>query len=140
MNKGGLLERLRRHQEDALAIMGDTEPMLAKAASDEVGALARARWALMRTLIAYQHFKHRELFDPAIARNILGEAQRAARMKQACMAMGEEFRDHISLWSRRDVGGEWATYQPAALSMMAKLRKHLAQERAEIETLVDKAT
>ena len=108
-----LLQRLHEHQESALSIMRGAEASL-RGPGRDVAALARARWALMRTLTAYQIFKHREVFDPAIGGPVLGDAQRAARMKRACMAMGEDFKGYVGKWSGTDVLAAWDSYQPAA--------------------------
>lgn len=139
MNKRSLLERLHQHQETVLAIMRGAEPLMTDPALRDIAGLARARWALVRALLAYQRFKHAEIFDPAIARCLLIEATRAERMKRACLAVGEEFRVHVGKWSGRDVAGEWAEYQPAALRMMKRLREHVARERAEVALLVEMA-
>ena len=139
MNKSGLLVRLHQHQEVVLTIMREAAPLLASTSPRDVAALARARWALMRGLIAYQHFKHRELFDPVIARRVLGEAARAERMKCACVAIADDFRTHLTKWSARDVAAEWADYRPAALRMAVRLRDHIARERREIAAMLELA-
>ena len=133
------LDRLHAHQDGILAIMRGAEAMLRDPALRNVAELAQARWALMRALIAYQLFKHGQIFDPAIARQLLGEAGRAERMKRACTGMGEEFRGYVTKWSGVDVDGCWAAYQPAALAMMERLRRHIATERREIATLLAQA-
>lgn len=139
VEQGSLLRRLQVHQDGVLAILRGMEPLLTDPAIRDIAQLARARWALMRALTAYALFKHNEIFDPAISRQLLGEAGRAARMKRACEAMGNEFRGHVTKWSGSDVAGEWAAYQPSALAITARLRAHLATERAEIAALLDKA-
>ena len=136
MRQRALLDQLQGHQDGILAIMRGAEPLLTDPTSRDVAALARARWALMRALTAYALFKHSRIFDPAIGRQVLGEAQRAKRMKQACLATGDDFRRHVTKWSGRDVAGEWAAYQPAALAMLARLRGHIVQEREEIAALL----
>ena len=138
MNGRALLDRLHAHQDGVLAIMRGAELLLRDPASRDVAGLARARWALMRALTAYGLFKLNEIFDPAISRRVLGEAQRAERMKRACVAMGDEFRGHVAKWSGADVAGEWASYQPAALAMMARLRAHIATEKREVAALVER--
>ncbi len=130
------LERLRQHQDTALAIMRGGEALL-RDPSRDTAALARARWALMRVLGAYQLFKHREIFDPAIAGTVLGDARRAARMKAACTAIGEDFKGYVAKWSGTDVLAQWHLYQPAALKMIEQLRSHIARERAEITALLE---
>lgn len=139
MNRGSVLTRLGEHQSGILAILRGAEPLLLDPVERDVAGPARARWALMRALMGYQQFKHREIFDPAIAGRVLGDAQRAGRMKRACMMMGDEFRGHVAKWSAADVGGCWPIYQPAALAMVARLRAHIAKEREEIEALLERA-
>jgi hypothetical protein len=134
-----LLDRLRAHQDGILVIMGGAEPLLRDPAVRDVAALARARWALMRALTAYGLFKHNEIFDPAICRRVLGEAQRVERMKRACITMGDQFRAYVTKWSGTDVAGEWAIYQPTALAMIARLREHIATEKREIAALLERA-
>jgi hypothetical protein len=138
VNSSALLGRLHQHQDGILAIMRGAEPLLADPALRDVAALARSRWALMRALTAYQLFKHGEIFDPAIARQVLGDNARAERLKHACLAIGEDFRGHVAKWSGSDVTGEWSSYQPAALAMIARLRAHVARERGEIEMLLQR--
>ena len=135
MTRTTLLTRLGDHQQSALALMRGAEAMLRDPARD-AAALARARWALMRVLTAYQLFKHREIFDPAVGGTVLGDAQRAARMKRACTQVGEEFRRYVATWSRTDVAAAWDSYQPAALAMIERLRDHFAREKAEVEALL----
>lgn len=132
-----LLDRLRQHQDSILGLLRGAEPLLTDPGLRDVAALARMRWALMRALTAYSLFKHHKIFDPAIARQALGDLPRADRMKQACVAMGSDFRDYVGKWSGTDVAGEWASYQPAALAMIARLRQHLARERHEIDALLN---
>lgn len=136
MRRRALLDRLRYHQDAILAIMRDAEPLLADPARRDVPQLARARWTLVRALTAYQLFKHNEIFDPVTARRLPGDVARAARMKQACTDMGEEFRRYVSKWSGCDVAGEWTTYQPAALAMIGRLREHIAREQADVTAML----
>ena len=136
MSNEQLLQRLHVHQQIVVDIMRNTEMLLNQPGLRDTLGLARARWALMRALTDYQLFKHRAIFDPAIGGTVLGTAQRAARMKTACTAIGEQFRAHVTKWSATDVGGRWAEYQPAALVMIGRIRAHLAIERADIDTLL----
>lgn len=138
MEKGALLAGLHGYEESVLVILRGKEPLLTDPVLHDVAALARARWALVRALAAYRQFKHHEVFDPAIARRLLG-AMKAERLKRACDAMDEEFRGHVTKWSACDVAGEWADYQPAALRIVARLREHIARERQEIAALLDMA-
>ena len=139
MEKGALLDRLHEQQEVVLALLREREPLLTDPVLRDVAALARTRWALMRALGAYMQFKHRLVFDPAIARRVLGESGKAERMKRACLAMDEEFRGYVAKWSARDVASEWTDYQPAALRVVTRLRAHIARERMEVAALLKMA-
>ena len=139
MHTTRLLEQLRQHQDSVLSIMDEAEPMLRDPAQRDVAGLARARWAMVRALATYQLFKHNQVFDPVVQGRLVGQGERAARMKQACIAVGDEFRGYVGKWSGTDVGGAWETYQPAALAMIARLRTHVARERAEIAILLRQA-
>lgn len=139
MTKAVLLARLHRHQDNILAMMRTAEPLLRNASLRDVPALSRARWALMRALTEYQLFKHNEIFDPAIAGAVLGSAQRADRLKRACITVGDEYRAYATKWGGADIEGVWSVYQPAALQMIARLRDHLAREREDCAALLDLA-
>lgn len=139
MTTTGLLARLHRHQDAILTIMRTAEPLLRSAALRDVPALSRNRWSLMRALSEYQLFKHNEIFDPAIGRAVLGSAERADRLKRACIAMDDDFRAHVSKWGGADLESVWSVYQPAALQMIARLRDHIARERDDCAALLDLA-
>lgn len=136
MNREAVLARLHQHQQAVLSIMDEAEPLLRDPAARDVAALARARWAMVRGLGEYQLFKHRRIFDPALATPDAPSRERAARLKQRCVEMGDEFRAYVTRWGGADVAGEWPTYQAAALKMMARLRAHVARERTECEALI----
>ena len=60
-------------------------------------------------------------------------------MKRACTDLGDAFRGYVQQWSAADVNAQWATYQPAALAMIARIREHVAREREEVGALLAKA-
>ncbi|WP_375390762.1 hypothetical protein [uncultured Sphingomonas sp.] len=124
-----------QHQAEILGIIRRSEAMLAHDVRDVPG-LARARWALVRALTAYQLFKHREVFDPMLAKARPAEAHRLAEMKRTCTAMGEAFRLYVQKWSATDVGGQWDEYQQAAHTMIARIRTHMAGERANVTAIL----
>lgn len=136
MTSDTLQNQLQVHQDAILAIIGETEPLLRDSDHRDVATLARTRWTLMRLLTAYAIFKHGQIFDPIISRKLTGQVSRAERLKRACMAVGDEFRGHVTKWSGQDVKAEWAQYQPAALAIIARLRSHLTIERQEIAGLL----
>lgn len=136
MSSARALERLDAYQIDVLSILQDAEPLLTDPARRDVAALSRARWALMRSLTAYQLFKHHEVFDPLLAKARPADAVHLLRMKRACTDLGDAFRTYVQRWSSSDVEAQWATYQPDALAMIARIRQHVAKEREQVRSVL----
>ena len=130
-----LTERLDQHQQAILDILREAEAMLTDPGTHDIAGLARARWALMRALTAYQLLMQGEVIEPAIGR----KAPRAERMKQAGIAAVEAFRGNVTKWSGADVAAVWPEYQASALAMIARLREHVTKQRHEIESLLKAA-
>ena len=61
------LMRLEEHQATIHDILRRGERML-RAPERDATALARTRWELARAILAYQGFKHHEIFDPVARR------------------------------------------------------------------------
>ena len=135
MLRPGALDRLNDHQNGIVALLDEKEPLVVADARHDVATLARARWALMRALTAYAMFKHREIFDPLIAKARPADAHKLLRMKRACLELGDEFRAYVQKWSAADVQTHWTEYRPAACAMIARIRAHLARERADVAAL-----
>ena len=132
MSRDRTLARLADHQREILTILNGAEPFLTEPPKRDVAALARARWALMRALTGYQLFKHREVFDPLLAKARPADAYNLVRMKRACTELGDAFRSYVQRWSGADVEAQWTEYQPAALAMIARIREHIAREQEEV--------
>ena len=128
-----LLERLEEHQRGILTIMDAGEAMIGAC---DVSGIARIRWTLVRALTAYQLFKHRDIFDPAIAGERRADSLRAERLKMACLTLGDDFRGFVQKWGSADVAGQWPLYEKAALAMTGRIRSHIARERAEVALLL----
>lgn len=129
------LARLDEHQATILNIVHRGERML-NAPERDAAALARTRWELARAVLAYQGFKHRELFDPASASDDPRRATTARRLKAECAAAGDSFRAYVTRWSAVSVLDRWAEYQPAALRLIADIRTQLTRERHEAAALL----
>lgn len=129
------LARLDEHQATILDIMRRGERML-RAPDRDAAGLARGRWELARALLAYQGFKHREIFDPIAGLGAPGHADTARRLKVECVATGDAFRAYIARWSAVSVLDRWDEYQPAALALIAGIREQLARERREAAALL----
>ena len=133
------LARLDEHQATILDIVRRGERMLHGPDRDAAG-LARARWELARAIMAYQGFKHREIFDPVAEAGDAGRAHAARRLKADCIAVGEGFRAYVARWSAVSVLDRWDEYHAAALKLIADIRGHLLRERADAAALLaDKA-
>jgi hypothetical protein len=132
MSSHPAVARLVDHQLQILNILNGAEPLLIDPAKRDVAALARARWALMRALTAYQLFKRHEVFDPLLAKARPADAYHLVRMKRACTDLGDAFRHYVQRWSSTDVEAHWAEYQPAALAMITRIREHIAREREQV--------
>jgi hypothetical protein len=131
-----MLSRLDEHQAGIRAILNDAESMLTDPVRRDIAGLARARWALLRELTAYQLFKHGKLLDPFIRSGAPARVVRAERLKQAGIAAVEAFRGNVTRWSATDVAAVWPVYQPSALAMIARLRGQVAQDREQIGALL----
>lgn len=129
------LSRLAEHQATILDILERGERLL-RSADRDPQALARTRWELARAVMAYQGFKHREIFDPIAREADAKRAGTARRLKAACVSSGETFRAYVARWSSVDVLGCWDEYQRAAHKLIADLRAGLAQEKREAEALL----
>ena len=135
MSNPDRLKQLDAHQTIILEIIAAGERLLA-APERDAAALARKRWELARALMAYQGFKHREIFDPLAARGGPDQARAARRLKADCVAMGESFRAYVARWSAVSVCDRWDEYQAAATKLVADLRLHLRRERSETSSLL----
>jgi hypothetical protein len=129
------LVRLEEHQTTIHDILRRGERML-RAPDRDAAGLARTRWELARAILAYQGFKHHEIFDPVARRGPAGYADAARLLKAACVASGDAFRAYVARWSAVSVLDRWDEYQPAALALIAGIRDDLARERREAGALL----
>lgn len=129
------LAQLDAHQATIAAIMREAGKMLRSPDRDAAG-LSRKRWEVTRALMAYQGFKHREIFDPIVAKGAPDEARAARRLKADCIAMGDTVRAYVAHWSAVSVADCWDEYQPAATALIATLRDHMTRERRDAAQLL----
>ncbi|WP_375426962.1 hypothetical protein [uncultured Sphingomonas sp.] len=127
--------RLGEHQTVIHDILRRDEQVL-RSPERNAEALARSRWALARAIIAYQAFKHHEIFDPVMRRGSPADAAAARRLKAECIASGDAFRTYVAKWSKVSILDHWTEYQAAALALVAAVRCHLARERAATTALL----
>ena len=131
-----LVERLVEHQRTIAAIAERALPLLAVDSQPDPMALSRLRWELVRAMTAYQHFKHREIFDPAIKRGT-GHLQHMAEvMKTDCVALGDEFTRYVQHWSSVGTADRWHEYRQDALAMSTRLRRHVEREGQAISAML----
>ncbi|HEX8382854.1 MAG TPA: hypothetical protein VF592_05700 [Sphingomonas sp.] len=135
MNIDNRLKRLDEHQAAIHALVRRGERLLG-AADHDAPELARGRWELARAIMAYQGFKHREIFDPITARGTADQARTARRLKAKCVARGDAFRAYVAKWSAVSVLDRWDEYRPAAIAMIAEIKEQLTRERGEAAMLL----
>jgi hypothetical protein len=124
-----------RHQTVVRDLLARKEALI-RASQGDAEALSRLRWELIRAFMAYQMFKHREIFDAAASGGTPDQVVLAKRLKVDCIAMGAAHREYTQTWSLTDVADRWPEYQSAALAMIETLRVHLAAERRETQAIM----
>lgn len=131
-----LLAKLDEHQAKALEIIKRGDRLLAPGAVPDTTLLVQSRWELTRILGAYQAFKHHELFNPIIRGGPADKAKLAEQMKRECMAIGDEYRDHVARCTNLDIARHWDSYRPAVARLLARIKSHMARERWVTESLL----
>jgi hypothetical protein len=131
-----LLDRLREHQRTAEAIIDRATPLLQPEATPDPAALGRLRWEMARALTAYQQFKHRSIFDPAIERGGPDLQRMSEALKADCTAIGDEFNAYVRHWGAQGSADNWVAYRRAALTMIGRVRRHLAREERTVTSLL----
>ena len=134
------LTRLRAYQTQVLMQMDGVAALLDLSPEAARSPLARTRWAMARLLREYQLFKHGEIFDPVLRHGTGYQVTLASRMRVACLAAGEQFAAHVAHWSTRDIVAAWAEYRATLEAMIDGMRRHIAREAAEMETLLAGST
>jgi len=130
------LARLADYQAEIADLLDQVAPLLSGTAAERQSDLAHLRWRMVRTLRAYQVFKHHEIFDALAQSGSPAQAARAKALKARCMAVDTAFRAHVTRWSATDVAASWQAYLDAATAMSETLRRHVADERASITLLL----
>lgn len=131
-----LLARLDEHQAKALEIIKRGDVLLAPGAEPDPLLLVQSRWELTRILVAYQAFKHHELFNPIIRNGAPDKARLAEQMKRECVAIGDEYREHVARCTNLDIPKHWDSYRPAVAKLLARIKAHMARERWVSESLL----
>lgn len=131
-----LLARLDEHQARALEVIRRGDILLGPAAEPNPALLVQSRWELTRILVAYQAFKHHELFNPVIRGGAPDKARLAEQMKRECIVIGDDYRDHVARCTNLDIPKHWDSYRPAVVRLLARVKSHMARERWVIESLL----
>lgn len=116
---------LQDYLDKMLAIMLRIEPHLVGAAPASTAELAQARAEQARTIIAYQLYVHREIFEPMIRNGSPAQIARARAMKVECIMLAEDFRAFARLWNVDNALDQWPVYQSAALALRDRIRAHI---------------
>jgi hypothetical protein len=136
MDQDARLAALHDHQQAAFAILAEGAEVIERGPDAVIVAGIGLRQRLAAVLGAYQQFKHREIFDPAIASGDPERTALARAMKAECIGAGEVFRAHLGRWTADAVRGDWANYKVAARLTINGLRRHIAAEREGIPRLI----
>lgn len=131
-----LLARLDEHQAKALEILRRGDVLLAPGATPDPPLLVQSRWELTRVLGAYQAFKHHELFGPIMRSGPPEKARLAEQMKAECIALGDEYRDHVARCTNLDIPAHWDSYRPAVARLLARIKTHMARERWVVDSML----
>ncbi|GAA0444690.1 MULTISPECIES: hypothetical protein [Sphingomonas] len=126
-----MLQRLQDHHGWMLALLKEGDPLLRDPQLRPSAAfLATRRSAMGRLLTSYQQFIHREVFDPIIAGGNARDAALARAMKIDCIELTESFRAFQRRWIAEDAVERWDEYHPAAVRMVERLQRHIADVAA----------
>lgn len=126
-----MLQRLQDHHGWMLALLKEGEPPLHDPQLRPSAAfLATRRNAMGRLLTSYHQFVHREIFDPVIACGNARDAALARAMKIDCIELTESFRAFQRHWIAEDAVEHWEEYHPAAVRMVERLQRHIADVAA----------
>jgi hypothetical protein len=132
-----LAARIDEHQRQITDLLTTTLPLLDRHhPSIQIGAeLAKARMEMTRLLMDYALFKHREIFAPIIGSGgkWLHDCQ---RLKAACIAAGQAYRDFIRNGNRAEPLTDWDAYRASAQAMAQTMQTHLAEERAGLRRVL----
>lgn len=134
-----MLEHLKDHQDKILSIMAGVEKLLVSGSIADARTLSAMRWELTRAMTAYQHFKHREIFQPLIDRGTSQQAWAARALMNNCIKAGNECRAHVAKWSGDGIS-DWDDYRRAALTFIARVRRYMATEAREVAGLASAET
>ena len=131
-----LLDIFDGHHRRATAIMTAQRALLAPGSAPDPAAQARHRWELLRVLVEFQIFKHRDIFDPVIRQGDPRMAPRARVLKAECAELGAEVRAFVAGWSDGSVDRDWDRFRTATLALIAKVERGLAGQRQALATMV----
>lgn len=132
-----LSRRLDAHHRSITSVLAWARPFLTRDSAPEafVSNLASKRMELSRLLMEYALFKHRDIFAVAIGAG--GDMARIGlKLKAACIAAGEEYRDYVKSDDRVEPSVSWEVYRLRALAMLETMQDHFAEERAAIRELL----
>jgi hypothetical protein len=136
MDQDPRLSALDRHQAAALAILAEGVAVIERGPDAVIAEGPALRERMAAVLGGYQHFKHAEIFDPAIQSGDAGRTALGRAMKVECIGAGEVFRAHLSRWTPDAIRRDWADYKVAARLTVNGLRRHIAAERDGIPKLI----
>jgi len=131
-----IITRLHEHHAEIEHCLREGKLLLLGGDACRLKAMGLVRWRLMRSLRAYRLFKHGELFDPLLAATTGPHWVQAVELKRRCIVLAEDYADYVARWTQTNALRAWPDYLLAAEAMVARIRRHLAEEAAGIERLV----
>ena len=130
-----MIKHLATYQHKITEIVDRAENLIGGRERPSPLTLGKTRWALARALNEYQVFKHSRIFDPILAQEHGPRAELARSQREACMALGAEYRTYVAHWNAVDILDRWEDYRSAALAMLARIRGHVQDETAAFARL-----
>ncbi len=124
------------HYDRAMTIIAAQRDYLTALTLPDAATLARHRWELVRVLVEFEMFKHRDIFDPVIRHGDPQAAARARTMKQECTALGADIRAFVTRWSNGSVEERWEEFRTAKLALFDRIERDLAGQRRGAALLV----
>lgn len=117
-----------------ISTLNHARPMLNEGYENGWPGLLRLRGQLSEQMQSFQVFKHREIFNPLIAR---GRPQKAIaeELKSDCIALGSEYQAFQWQWANADVKARWAEYRLSGMKMMTTIRKSLLEQDEVVRKL-----
>ncbi|KQU47450.1 hypothetical protein ASG67_14465 [Sphingomonas sp. Leaf339] len=136
MVAGWIVQRFDDHHARSVTLFRQMRPLLDPKGEADLPALARIRWALLRTLVEFQLFKHRDIFDPVIRLGTPSQQKQARALKEECAQLGADVRAFVTRWSNGSAGTAWADHRRQTIAILDRVERGLIDQRRAIVMLL----